>query len=323
MRRMLCLTALGLALAGCGGGADEPLARVTLSPAELVLGYPEVRRVELTWEPLAELPGGGAEGAAGGGDESGAPVVFVHLLDAAGVVVRTFDHPFPAPWRPGSPVEDAVDLHQSALAPPLPSGRYRLTVGLYLPGGERLPLEGGEEVAGREYALATVTAAAPGPELPTLRLTGDWLPLAPGADRQVLARRWLAGDGAVRVEGAAAPGSLWMRLQVPVVHGASTRLLLAEGAAGQEVRVTSPCGGAEFMASGAGEHELELPVDPSGAVAAAEAGSGPTGAGEPAGGEPAAEAGCPVEIRASYSLVVQDTLERRSVLLETLAWRRR
>ena len=297
MRRALCLLALGLSAAACGG-AETPVARLELepgearasAPGELSLGHPEVRRATLVWEPLATLPEDGA----------GRPLVFVHLLDESGAVVRTFDHPYPAPWRAGTPVEDPVELHQSALAPPLPAGRYRLTVGLYGRGGERYPLAAiGEEVGRREYALATLTAVEPGAGLPAIEPAGDWLPVEPGTDRQVLASRWLAGAGELVIAGAAAPGALWLRLQVPVADAAN-RLELAEGASEQEVRLATPCGGAMVLVTGPGDHELELPVEPGGL-----------------------DSGCPVELSANYHLVGPDGVERRVVRLDAAAWRRR
>ncbi len=297
MRRVLRLLALGLSAAGCGG-AETPVARLDLepgparasAPGELALGHPEVRRATLVWQPLAALPDDGA----------GPPQVFVHLLDDAGAVVRTFDHPYPAPWRAGTPVEDPIELHQSALAPPLPAGRYRLTVGLYRRGGERYPLAAmGEEVGRREYALATLAAAEGGAGLPAVEAAGDWLPVEPGTDRQVLASRWLAGAGTLVVAGSAAPGALWLRFQVPVAD-AATRLELAAGASEQEVRVTTPCGGAMVLVTGPGDHELELPVEPAAAAGA-----------------------CPVELSANYHLVGPDGAERRVVRLDAVAWRRR
>jgi hypothetical protein len=343
MRRPVTLLALGplalgLLAAGCGG-AEPPVARLALepgatpaAPGELTLGYPEVRRVTLVWEPLAALPADGA----------GPPLVFVHLVDGAGSVVRTFDHPFPAPWRPGTPVDDAVELYQSALAPPLPAGRYRLTAGLYRPGGERYPLAAeGEEIDGREYALATVAAAEGGAGLPAIEPTGDWLPVEPGADRQVLASRWLAGEGALVVAGAAEAGALWVRLRVPEPESGAVRLVLADGTAGQQVRLATPCGGAAALVTGPGDHEVELPVDP-GAVAPAVAGAAaagvpaapaagvePAAASESAAGaesaaaaEPVRAGACPVTITANFHLAGPGGA-RRAVWLETVAWRRR
>lgn len=341
MRRALCLFALGFSAAGCGG--DTPIARLGLEPGptrtagELALGYPEVARVTLRWQPLAALPA----------DGSGPPLVFVHLIDEAGAVVRTFDHPYPAPWRPGARVEDPVELYQSALAPPMPPGRYRLSAGLYRQGAERYRLETmGEEVADREYALATVTVAGAGPDLPSIEGSGDWLTVEPGADRQVLASRWLAGEGDLVVAGARAPGSLWLRLWVPVADHPDARLEFAEGDHEQEVRLTTICGGAAVVVTGPGLHEIEVPVDPRDredgrrARVAEPAADTEEPAAEPKRGEPAsaeptraeaasaepvsAAAGdpCPVTLSTNFHLLGPEGGARRAVRLETVAWRR-
>jgi hypothetical protein len=334
MRRALCLLALGLSAAGCGG-AETPLARLgfepgrarAAAPGELALGYPEVLRVTLVWEPLTGLPE----------DGTGPPLVFVHLIDDTGALVRTFDHPYPAPWRPGAEVEDSVELYQSALAPPLPAGRYRLSAGLYREGADRYPLEAmGEEVAAREYVLAAVTAAETGADLPAIEAAGDWLPVEPGADRQVLASRWLAGEGELVVTGAREPGSLWLRLWVPVADHPDARLELAEGAKEQEVRLTTPCGGGAVVVTGAGLHELELPIDPgaqeTGTVEAEAEGdevvaappAPAAGAGKPAATESAAAIGgaCRVMLSTNFHLLGPEGGARRAVRLETVAWRR-
>ena len=69
------------------------------------------------------------------------PKVFVHLLDSGGSIARTFDHPLPGEWISGREEEYSIALYQSALAPPLNDGTYRLTVGLYDDSGMRWPLE--------------------------------------------------------------------------------------------------------------------------------------------------------------------------------------
>lgn len=304
MRRALRLLALGLSAAGCGGG-DDPVARLGFEAplaraagGELALGYPEVVRVTLLWEPLAALPESG----------TGPPLVFVHLIDESGSVVRTFDHPFPETWRAGAEVEDPVELYQSALAPPLPGGRYRLSAGLYRQGADRYPLEAmGEEIAAREYELTAVTAAEAASGLPAIAAAGDWLPLEPGADRQVLASRWLAGPGELVVEGAREAGSLWLRLWIPVADHPDARLELAGGAHEQEVRITTPCGGATVAVTGPGRHQVELPVDP----ADREAGTGE------------ADDRCPVMLATNFHLLGPEGGARRAVRLETVAWRRR
>src|SRR5262245_39249838 len=109
----LAVVSLAGWLAGCGG-PQTPVAQLTVEPRQVTLPPAQVRPLRLTWTPSAALEG----------EE---PTVFIHLLDADSKVVRTFDHSFPERWREGTPVSYDVDLYQSALAPPLPAGQYRLT----------------------------------------------------------------------------------------------------------------------------------------------------------------------------------------------------
>ncbi|HEX6200848.1 MAG TPA: hypothetical protein VF150_11320, partial [Thermoanaerobaculia bacterium] len=178
--RALALPAAVLCLAGalgaCGSEPAEPVARLTVAPAEVELRYPESAALSAAWEMTAPLEDGGAGAAAE------RPWVFAHLLDDAGAVVRTFDHELPVPWRPGETRSAPIELWQSALAPPLPAGSYRLTLGLYSPeDGRRFPLvTEAPEVKSGEYQVARVRVPPPeaGPEL---AFTGGWWPAQEGA----------------------------------------------------------------------------------------------------------------------------------------------
>ena len=139
---LLALALLAALLSACGG-AGEPVARVSLAAGEIVLPHGVMVPTELRIEPLREL------------GEGKRALVFAHLLDAEGTVVRTFDHPVPSAWRVGETIVDQVPLAQPVLGPALPRGDYRLTLGLYDGGDERWPLAGlGEEVARLEYLAA-------------------------------------------------------------------------------------------------------------------------------------------------------------------------
>ncbi len=210
--------------------------------------------------------------------EGEAPTVFVHLLDGDRKVVRTFDHPFPQRWREGTPVSYEVDLYQSAMAPPLPAGKYQLTLGLYDKEGKRWALDGlGEPKAGRnEYDAATVEVPA-GSSKPRFAFSSSWLPVEPGGDRQVLARRSMASRAAIRVIDQPGPGTVWMMIRIPPADLPDTRLVLDPGATAPSVRVVGNCGGGsgddgedeendadggtETSLSGPGIHEVELSVD--------------------------------------------------------------
>ena len=86
----------------------------------VVLPHSAWERVRLNWRMDAPLAG-----------LEGELRVMVHLLDEAGTVVRTFDHPFPGDWSVGDVRSYQIEIFQSALAPPLAKGEYRLMVGLY------------------------------------------------------------------------------------------------------------------------------------------------------------------------------------------------
>lgn len=204
----LALGALTLGLALMTACRPDPVVGRLGTPAKAIrLGYPEAVPIRFDWTPLAPLV-----------DPGGPPTVFVHLLDEHGVVRRTFDHPFPEDWalsRP-EPVADEFDLYQSALAPPLPRGRYVLTGGLYDPGRQtRWRLDAGAPEAGkREYRIADVEVNEPTDPALLFELTGRWGPSEPDSSLQVLARRRLRGPATLRFTGAGGAGAIRLALTV-------------------------------------------------------------------------------------------------------------
>ncbi len=280
---VLPLLALSLSVLACGEDDGPPVARVDVTPQQLRLGFPEVETFQLTWTPTAELEG-----------LSSQPMVFVHLLDDKKKLVRTFDHPFPQRWRPGSPVTYEARLFQSQLAPPLSPGVYTLTVGLY-EGKRRWALEGlGERLDSAEYVAAQVEVPSES-TAPKLVFSPQWQPVEPGSDRQVLVRRWLGNRGAIRLDGVRAPGTLWLALRIPPVDAANERLEL-EGAANLPAVLVRGCGGFEMSVSGPGTHEIEVPVE------AAENGA------------------CRIGLNPNFAIVSSLNGKRRSVSLENAAW---
>lgn len=243
---------LALALLGGCGASDAPIGRLEPGPVPEALGFPDWSPLDLRWELGDTLPGDGA-GA----------TVFVHLLDSEGHVVRTFDHPFPAAWGPGIEAEEAIDLYQSALGPPLPEGPYALTAGLVSADGTRLPLDVDGEDRGRyEYVLGSVEAVAPTRE--RFRFEGGWQEVEAGADRQVLARRWLTDEAELLVEEPDAGATVLLWIEVPGSSTMGGEPELVEGEGVPELRVNSDCSDETTAVSGAGRHRVEVELGPTG-----------------------------------------------------------
>lgn len=286
VRQGLCVVALA-ALAACRE-AEPPIGALAASPASFELGWPEFAEVELVFEPLEPLPNGGA------------PIVFVHLLDEPGSVVRTFDHALQGVWQPGRRLTHRVRIHQSALGEPLDAGSYLLSAGLYRPEQGRFALRTpAEAVSKLEYRIATVQVAPPAEGTPNARFSEHWLPPEPGADRQVLARRTLRGGapGTIQfgpVEGA---GRLFLGLLVPTPDEPGSHLELLDGGAQPKVRIASSCGGGQPEISGTGRLDVDLEVPPA----------------------PGARI-CEVSIEPNFQVTGAESAEATSVRLEVLAW---
>jgi hypothetical protein len=275
------------ALAACRE-AEPPIGALAASPASFELGWPEFAEIELVFEPLEPLPTGAA------------PIVFVHLLDEPGSVVRTFDHALQGVWQPGRRLTHRVRIHQSALGEPLDAGSYLLSAGLYRPEQGRFALRTpAEAVSKLEYRIATVQVAPPAEGTPNARFSEHWLPPEPGADRQVLARRTLRGGapGTIQfgpVEGA---GRLFLGLLVPTPDEPGSHLELLDGGAQPKVRIASSCGGGQPEISGTGRLDVDLEVPPA----------------------PGARI-CEVSIEPNFQVTGAESAEATSVRLEVLAW---
>lgn len=274
---------------GCNQ-APEPVASVRIEPAEIQLPYPGFAKVEMQWDLAAALDG-----------IAGEPLVFVHLLDAEGNVERTFDHALPFDWQTGSSKSYEMTLFQSALAPPLATGDYRLSVGLYEASGQRWALSGaGEEVAELEYHLATVDTAGDPTTVPMFYFSPSWLPLEAGTDVQILGRRWLTDDGTIRVAEIPGTGTVWMQLQLSAALPQVEEISFLEGESEPQVVLASTCGGEEITVAGYGLHEIELRVE--------------------AGVDGELPTECEIVLRPNFQIVEVDSLARRSVGLQILAW---
>lgn len=281
---LICAISLTALLAGGCGGPAEPVARLSVEPQVLTLPYPGTAEVQLSFEPL---PGGEAPSH-----------VFVHLLDANGQVVRTFDHPYPG--NADEAMSYPVRLWQSALALPLPAGSYRLSVGVWEPeSGNRRPLEvaEGEEIDGGEYAVATVEVTAPPAGAPAVRYQGDWLDAQTGGDLQVPVQRWLGEGGAFTLSPLAGPVTLRLLLSMPRLDPGQHRLVLDEGVEAPLLVVSSDCAEGVQEIREQGQHEVVLALDP-----------GPEAT------------SCTVRLAPNFRYIDLASFARRSVNLLALSW---
>lgn len=274
---------------GCGDAA-APVASLEIEPTDITIGFPNYTKLTVRWELKAAL-----------GEVEGEPLVFVHLLDQPGSVIRTFNHPVRFDWQPGRSAEYEITLYQSALAPPLASGNYLLSFGLYDSSGKRWPLEAaGDEVDRYEYQLGEVSVVDQLEEAPMFYFSPSWMAIEGGMDRQVLARRWLIGEGTIRMSEISKAGSVLMVFNIPQRASATEELVLQEGAEQPALELVNTCGGTEITASGFGSHVFELPIT------------------ENSEGRVPGE--CEVVVRPNFHYLAIDTLGRRSVSLEVLSW---
>jgi hypothetical protein len=275
--------------AGCQRQAPA-VASLDVQPRSITLAYPQMTTARLTWTPQATA----------GGEAPSEPLVFVHLLDAKGGVLRTFDHSFPQHWTAeGTPVSYDVKLYQSALAPPLDAGRYRLSVGLYEHSGKRYALDGlGKPIGRNEYQAAEIVVP-PQSAGPRFTFSAAWLPLEAGSDKQVLARRMLSDQpGEIRVDSIPGSGTVWLLFRIPPGDGATEKLVLHDPASNSPAAVVrATCGGVETGFSGPGFHEFEMPVDKVGA-----------------------DGSCRISLIPNFHIDWTDRPEPHSVALQVAAW---
>jgi hypothetical protein len=293
---VLLVVGLAAVLAGCAGDSEEIVGGVAAEPTALELTYGTYEPVELTWSPTAELRGG-----------ADARMVFVHLVDDEGRLFRTFDHALPESWTPGRGISYPVRLYQSILAPPVEPGDYLLTVGLYDGASRRWTLDPGvgEAVDDGEYALVDVTVPATQGAFPGVVFSAGWSATIAGGDRQVLAVRWLTGEGEIQLTAIPGAGRLWVEFYVPpdeegdewVFDGGDDGAADTGGTGGRppRVRVSTTCSDFTAELEGHGAHDVEIPVD--------------------RGAD-----GCSITFAPDFTVSSTD-LDRSSLLLQNVSWR--
>ncbi len=275
---------LALVIAGCEQ-PPEPIGSLSVEPALIDLGFPRFTPLEVRFEATGALT------------PDVDPLVMVHLLDDSGAVVRTFDHPLPFDWRAGAAESYAIDLYQSALAPPLEPGRYRLSMGLYHPEHGRWALTApGEEVGRQEYVVAEVVAGERAPATPKFLFSPAWLATEAGTDVQILGRRWLRGDGEIRITEVPGPGVLRLQLRIPPADELSEDLVLSEGYDTVRLDVATTCSEATWSFEGIGTHVVDLSFD-------------------------TAVESCEVSFTPHYQIVRRLNLEGRALAVDLIAWR--
>jgi len=268
--------------------AERPVASLETSPSKLELAWPRFVELDIRLRASAPLV-----------DVIGRPLVFLHLLDEPGSVVRTFDHPLPDDWQVGREYAYTVRLYQSALADPLPPGDYLLSLGLYDPEVGRFALEvDGRELGRKEYQIGTVRVPPLAETDPRARFSEGWLAAEPGVDRQVLARRALRGDavGTVQLGPLEGPGTIFLTLDLPREGPlAARRIEILDGGSHAKVGLES-CGGEQVEVSGSGPIDVDLSV-------------------------PEATATCEIVVRPNFRIDHPDSAETTSARLGVLAWR--
>jgi hypothetical protein len=272
--------------------AGEPVAELAVAPAELELQLGTFVELSLRIIPLVDLEPGVV------------PQVFLHLVDEPGSVLRTFDHALPAGFLPGREIAYRVRVHQSAVAEPLAPGVYTLTAGLHDGKGGRFRLRSASpEVARLEYPVASVRVPEPSPSLPGVRFSPSWLPVEPGRDRQIVARRPLAGagPGTFQIGPLQGPGEILLRLGLPA--GGSGRIERLSEETTSKIRLRSSCG----------DFQAELPGEPE-----------PNGSGVeiliPVPTTPT-PVDCDIRIEPNFLVRNGNQSEERSISIEVLAWR--
>ncbi len=281
----LSLVAALACVLGCKHEAPA-IGRLDIQPHTVSLGYPELTMAHVTFSPS-----GGPDAEALAPADGSRALLFVHLLDAQGAVLRTFD-------RPLRRSED-VRLYQSALAPPLDPGKYRLSVGIYDHNGKRYPLEGLGKPIGRSEYVAAEIDVPPQAAGPRFSFSSAWEPIEAGTDKQVVARRWLADQpGEVHVDAIPGAGSLWLRFRIPAGNAAGEKLVLHDPAANSPaVVVGGTCGTVEASFSGPGYHAVEIPVDAA-----------------------TAQKGCLISLAPNFHVISTNRPELRSLTLDVAAW---
>jgi hypothetical protein len=212
---------------------------VAVTPAAAVADVGAPIDVAYRWTRVAGAPA-----------PSGDLWVFVHFMDASGMLLWTDDHRPPVP--PSQWGSDAVAYRRTVFVPRLPySGEVRLRVGLYAPAtGDRVPLAGAET---RDGAVAAGSIEVRPPTNAVFVAFGAGWHGAERAPQEPL-REWRWSGGAAHLSFRATPRDsvMWIELDQPVAQVGTQRLQVR---AASELLATLPITpGARVV------HQVPLPV---------------------------------------------------------------
>ena len=233
---------------GCAQEPAAPVANLSVGTDSVTLPFGSTATLDVMFRPLVDRASLGSE-----------PIIFVHLLDGAGDLKRTFDRPLDtADWQVGVELVQTIDLYQSYLAEPLDAMTYRITVGLYDVGGERYALESGNALVGNEEYQVADLVVPKGSEAPAeVEYLGDWQDFETPDETQIVRRRWLGDGGGLAVGPVSETLRLTLSLMLPEeVPGSDLA-----GSGRSFVKLVGNCS-PDTAVDGAGRHEVVLVLSP-------------------------------------------------------------
>ncbi len=273
-----------LFLAGCWGG-ERPQVSLEVPTTEIPLPYGALVVVPMSMRCLEQLP-------------EGPMTFFIHLLNEAGEIVRTFDRPFSVARVKGCLITTPITLWQSALSEPLPAGRYPLRIGVVDESRRRLVLAiDGVQGHRGAYKVAEVVVPEPSSDLPSLSFVGSWKQPAAAEERQLPGNRWLEGKGELWVHGLSEQRSLRMSVRLLDAEEHDLRVVFAEGQRRPNFTIIAGCNSGRGKFGGALSHDLRVSLLPT-----------------------SFPADCPVRFEPNFTLIDPKTLERGTLGLERLTW---
>ncbi len=210
----LILITAAVPVLACAPDPGPPLAELRAGVAERPLVHASSTRIPVEWKSLGELD-----------LPSPSPYLFVHIAEGDGNVLRTFDREMPS----ASAQLEYIEIWQSALAEPLPSGSYRLITGLYdVATGRQWQVEtNGTQIDDGKYEIAVIEVETAERKTPGLGFEGEWFPPEAGQKHNP-GRRWLGKGGAIRLQEHAGWSELVLAISMTALPADRHRLVMEE-----------------------------------------------------------------------------------------------